>query len=97
MQPLPPDFLTEIARQYNLSPEQEEAFVERFRVKQKEQAVAEALHISTNALRSRMSGIYTKFSIGGKGPGKLRQLHDLLLQKYRQANPSDTPYCLNGT
>ena len=89
MQPLPPDFLIEIARQHNLSLEQEEAFVERFRIKQNEQAVAESLHISTNALRSRMSGVYTKFSIGGKGPGKLRQLHDLLLQKYRKANPSD--------
>ena len=91
MQPLPPNFLSEIARQYNLSQEQEEALVERFRTKQNEQAVAEVLHISKNALRSRMSGVYAKFSIGGKGPGKLRQLHDLLLQKYQQANPSDTP------
>ena len=63
MQPLPRDFLIEIAQQYALSPEQEAAFVERFSGKATEQTVAEALHIFTNALRNRMSGVYKLMGI----------------------------------
>jgi len=91
MQLLPPDFLTQLARKYDLSPEQEEAFVTRFSSKENNLSVAESLHISEQALRTRMSGVYKKFSIGGRGPGKVRRLHDLLLQKYQQSHPISEP------
>ena len=88
MQPLPSDFLAEIAQQYELSPEQTEAFIKRLSDRQNEQDDAVALHISVNALRTRMSGVYTKFSIRGRGPGKFRRLHDFLSEQYRPT-PSD--------
>lgn len=87
MQPLPRDFLIDIAQRYELSPEQREAFVERFSSKKSEMAIAEVLHISANAFRTRMSGVYQKFSIGGKGPGKVHKLHDLLIREYQKSSP----------
>lgn len=91
MQPLPRDFLTQIARNYQLSPEQEEAFLERFSSKNdNELEVAQTLFISDNAFRTRMSGVYTKFSIGGKGPGKFHKLYDFLLKEYQKSHPSST-------
>ncbi|NER50842.1 MAG: signal transduction protein, partial [Symploca sp. SIO1A3] len=91
MQPLPLSFLTKLAREYDLSPEQEDAFVARFSSKENDVSVAESLHISDNAFRTRMSGVYKKFSIGGKGPGKVRRLHDFLLEKYQQSHPVPAP------
>ncbi|MBE9066578.1 NACHT domain-containing NTPase, partial [Leptolyngbya cf. ectocarpi LEGE 11479] len=38
-----------------------------------------------------MTGVYAKFSIRHKGPGKLRVLHDFLLPKYQKAKPSQVP------
>ena len=89
MQPLPPDFLETIAQQYELSPEQTEALTKRLGDRQSDLEDAEALHISVNALRNRMGSVYTKFSISGKGPGKLRRLHDFLSAKYRKENSPD--------
>ncbi|WP_035140316.1 NACHT domain-containing protein [Fischerella sp. PCC 9605] len=91
MQPLPCEFLTQMARKYQLSPEQEEAFVERFSSKESEQAIAHTLHISDNAFRTRMSGVYRKFSINGKGPGKFHKLYDFLLKEYQKSHPSPIP------
>jgi len=91
MEPLPPDFLNKIARDYDLSPEQEEAFVARFSRQGNESDLAESIYISPNAFRTRMSGVYKKFSIGGKDPGKVRKLHDFLIKKYQASNPTSTP------
>ena len=88
MQPLSTDFLAALAKRYDLSPEQTEALIKRLGDKDNEQKDAEALHISINALRSRMTGVYTKFSIGSGGPGKLRKLHDLLLNEHRRTSPT---------
>lgn len=90
MQSLPRDFLTEIARKYNLSREQEEAFVEQYsRDEEKEDdiAVAESLNISASTFRSRMTGVYDKFSIGGQGPGKFYRLWAFLNQALQQSDP----------
>ncbi len=89
MQPLARNFLTNMARKYELSPEQEKAFVELYsRENEDELEVAEALHISSNAFRTRMTGVYSKFSIGGKGPGKFYRLHNFLIQEYQKSNTS---------
>ena len=85
MQPLPRDFLTQLARKYDLSLEQEEAFVELYSRGKKQQEIAESLHISDGAFRTRMSGVYKKFSIGGWGPGKTRRLHDFLIKQYQKS------------
>ena len=94
MQLLPRDFLTQLARKYQLSPEQEEAFVERFSSNESEPSVAEALHISHNAFRTRLSGVYSKFSIGGKGPGKFHRLRDFLMEEYQKSNPPRIPVAM---
>ena len=86
MSSLSREFLTTIAREYQLSQEQEEAFVELYSGDGNEVKVAESLHVSSNALRSRMTGVYRKFSISGKGPGKFRQLQVLLLKKQQAAS-----------
>ncbi|MGL4498478.1 MAG: NACHT domain-containing protein [Planktothrix sp.] len=91
MQPLPRDFLTQLAQDYNLTEEQQVAFVERFSSNKNEQAIAETLHITRNAFRTRMTGVYSKFSISGKGPGKVRQLHDFLIKKHQKSHTSTIP------
>ncbi len=88
MQPLPPEFLTKLARDYDLALTQEEAFVKRFSTNGSNFEVAKALCISESAFGSRMCGVYGKFSIPGPGPGKQRRLHDFLLRRYQQSNPS---------
>jgi hypothetical protein len=90
MQPLPSTFLESIAQQYELSPEQSVALSKRLGDQQSEDEDAAALHISVNALRNRMGGVYGKFSIAGKGPGKLRRLHDFLSVQYRQELPDNS-------
>lgn len=87
MQLLPREFLVELAQKY-LSPEQEEAFVARFSSNKSNLEIAGTISISESAFGTRMSGVYGKFSIGGKGPGKLRKLHDFLLNEYQKSNPS---------
>jgi len=91
MKLLPQDFLTKIARDYDLSMEQEEAFVARFSRQGNESDLADSIYISANAFRTRMSHVYNKFSIAGKGPGKVRKLHDFLIQKYQASHPTSTP------
>ncbi len=89
---LPRDFLTQLARRYDLSPEQEEAFVERFgRNGNNELEASEALHISHNAFRTRMTGVYSKFSIPGKAPGKYHKLLSFLTKEYQKSHTSPTP------
>ncbi|MEM8610821.1 MAG: NACHT domain-containing NTPase [Cyanobacteria bacterium P01_H01_bin.105] len=76
-----PEFLTTIARQYVLSPEQEEVFIALYGGDGNKVKVATALHITLSALSSRLTGIYSKFSIGGNGPGKFHQLQVFLHQQ----------------
>ena len=97
MQTLPRDFLTQIARNYDLSQEQEEVFVELFSTRKTDSEIVGIFHISEQAFRSRMTGVYRKFSIGGKGPNKRRKLHDFLLlklQEYQKSHPTAIPEVL---
>ena len=91
MHPLPRDFLTQIAREYYLSEEQTEVFVKLFSSKCSQREIAENLHISHNALRTRMTGVYQKFSFGGRVPNKSRKLHDFLFKKYQEFQPKNIP------
>ncbi len=88
MKLLPREFLEKIASVYDLSPEQREAFVEKCSTQKSEQQIAENfLYITRGAFRTRMSGVYKKFNIGGIVPGKARKLHDLLLREYEKEHP----------
>ncbi|MDB9513396.1 NACHT domain-containing protein [Kamptonema animale CS-326] len=75
---------------YNLSPEQKAAFVILFGSKKTELEIATALHISNSAFTTRMSHVYRKFSINGKGPGKYGRLLNFLTTEYRNSKPSDS-------
>ena len=87
MKLLPLDFLIRIARDYDLSEEQEEAFVMLYSTDKKPYEVAERLGLAYSALRTRMSGAYFKFGFKGAGPNKKRRLHDFLLRRLREAQP----------
>ena len=84
MQPLPHEFLKEMARQYQLSKEQEEAFIAVWGSKNTQQQVAAILGISHNALRTRLTGVYRKFSFNQKGPNKYLLLYSWLCKEYRK-------------
>ncbi|MGK7915941.1 MAG: NB-ARC domain-containing protein [Prochloraceae cyanobacterium] len=86
---LPVAFLTKIARKYELSPEQEETFIERFGKNKSEQETAQELYITQSAVRTRMSEIYRQFSIGGKGPGKYAKLLNFLNDEHRKTRGSE--------
>ncbi|MEA5498366.1 NACHT domain-containing NTPase [Limnoraphis robusta Tam1] len=89
--PLPRDFLIEMARRYALSPEQEDAFVIGFSSNKTELEIATELHITNSALTTRMSHVYKKFSINGKGPGKYGRLLNFLTAEYRKSRASASP------
>ena len=88
---LPRDFLMEIGGNYDLSPEQKDAFVIWFSSNKTELEIATELHISNSALTTRMSHVYKKFSINGKGPGKYGRLLNFLTAEYRKCKASDSP------
>ncbi len=54
-------------------------------------AIAESLHISPGAFRTRMSHVYKTFSFGGNSPNKARRLHDWLIKNYQASHPTSTP------
>jgi predicted NACHT family NTPase len=86
---LPHDFLTKWAQEKELSPNQEAAFIELFsRRDENEFEAAATLRISDSALRTRLTEVYRKFKISGKGPGKFYKLKTFLLQEHQKANPS---------
>lgn len=47
-------------------------------------AIATSLNISEDAVRKRLSEIYQKFQIPGRGPVKMAQLQQLLLTRYQE-------------
>ncbi len=87
MESLPQQFLADIAAEYRLSEKQTDVFIQRFSLINKiEQLLAADINISHTAFRTHMTGVYKKFGIEGKGPGKSRKLYDFLVQMYRQSN-----------
>ena len=80
LKPLPIEFLKKIARDYALTSPQEEAFVARYSVDDevRDDDLAANLHISSGAFRTRMTGVYKKFSIAGEASGKFYKLRVFL-------------------
>ncbi len=91
MQVFPREFLAQVAREQNLSPEQEEALTAHFSSGGSNNKVADALFISASALTSRMTGVYSKFGLHGNGPNKRPRLHDRLLERYQAFKAAAPP------
>jgi predicted NACHT family NTPase len=85
------NFLTELARKYELSPDRSEAFVTLFTQDDVNVLTAAVtLSIESGTFRTRMSGVYKKFSITGKGAGKADKLKNFLLEEYAKRSSSQT-------
>jgi len=87
----PADFLTKLANQYQLSLKQMAAFIACFNRGGSSFEIAQTLCISESAFGTRMSGVYAKFSLGGKGPNKRQKLHDFLLKEEQRSISSKPP------
>jgi len=74
----PSNFLTDLARKYELSPEQEEVFLLWWGNGKDDREISEQLHVTAEAIRNRKTGIYKKFSIGGAGANKANKLRNWL-------------------
>ncbi len=91
MQPLPQEFLEQVATEKYLTDEQRDAFVALYKdANRAPESIAGNLHISDNAFRTRLSGVYKAFGIDGKGSNKKRRLHQELLEMYRQRQGRDS-------
>ncbi|MGB2924553.1 MAG: hypothetical protein WBB82_04590, partial [Limnothrix sp.] len=91
MQPFPKEFLEAIATEKYLTEEQRAVFVALYHnANRAPESIANDLHISPNAFRTRLTGVYKAFGIDGKGSNKKRRLHSELLEMYRQRQGRDS-------
>jgi predicted NACHT family NTPase len=74
----PSNFLTDLARKYELSPEQEEVFLLWWVNGKDDREISEQLHVTAEAIRNRKTGIYKKFNIAGTGANKANKLRSFL-------------------
>jgi len=58
-------------------------------------AIAEQLNISADAVRKRLSEVYQKFQIEGKGPVKLAKLQQMLVSRFQEQASSSTEVTSN--
>ena len=85
---LPIEFLQKIAEERKLSIFEREAFVVRLSNMDKtDLVVAKILNISRDRYSSRMTGVYKKFNISGKGAGKANTLFFKVFSIYEKKNP----------
>ncbi|MEM7065979.1 MAG: NACHT domain-containing protein [Cyanobacteria bacterium P01_B01_bin.77] len=85
---LPTEFLRKVAKQYKLTEFEKDAFVARLSNMDKtDLIVAKILNISRDRYSSRMTGVYRKFNIAGKGAGKANTLFFKVLPIYEKDDP----------
>ncbi|WP_414552553.1 tetratricopeptide repeat protein [Anabaena sp. CCY 0017] len=77
------EFLQFEADKHNLSKAEREPFVLALEGNDIA-AIAEQLQVKDSAIRQRLSEVYQKFKIEGKGPVKLAKLRQLLLSQYQK-------------
>ncbi len=86
---IPQNFLKAIAIQHRLSNAEQEVLSLAMQG-ESVSTMAQSLHISGDAVRKRLSEVYQKFHIEGKGPVKLAKLQQYLIKQYqKQANLSE--------
>lgn len=79
---IPEDFLKNVANSHNLSKSEEDVLLLAMKGKSTT-IMAEELTISRDAVRKRLSEIYQKFAINGRGPVKLTKLQQILVNQYQ--------------
>ena len=90
MNPLPQDFLNNIADEYLLSPEQKEVFVALYLQPNKNiKIIASEINRSLSACTTRMTGVYEKFSFSGNGKNKRIKLYTWLTKQLSQSQLSE--------
>lgn len=85
------EFLTQIAHQHQLSPDQERVFLLRFAEDQDYEDIAEQVETSKGACLKRMGQVYKKFGIEGGTRGKESELRAFLDQRWVQHRASVLP------
>ena len=80
------NFLTDLARKYELSPDQEEVFLLWWGDGKDDREISEQLHVTSEAIRNRKTGIYKKFSIAGAGANKANKLRNWLETEAKKQN-----------
>jgi DNA-binding CsgD family transcriptional regulator len=83
---IPQDFLEHLAAERGLSKSELKALSLAVNGQQIP-AIAISLNTSEDAIRKRLSEIYHKFQIPGRGPVKMAQLQQLLLTRYQESIP----------
>jgi DNA-binding CsgD family transcriptional regulator len=86
---IPPEFLTEVAKERGVSDAELETVMMALDGNSTA-AIATILGISNIAVRKRLGEVYRKFSIYGRGPGKLAELRHQLFYQY-QALETEAP------
>ncbi|NEQ31142.1 MAG: AAA family ATPase [Leptolyngbya sp. SIO4C5] len=81
------DFLEAIAQEHHLSKAEQEVLVLAMQGKPTA-AIAAEIGISGDAVRKRLSEVYQKFQISGRGPVKLTRLQQLLVSRYQAEGQS---------
>lgn len=77
----PKDFLNAIAQEKQLTPNETEIFLALCEEGKSRVQITQDLAISNSALSTRLSGIYRKFSITGRGPVKESRLREYLITR----------------
>jgi DNA-binding CsgD family transcriptional regulator len=80
------NFLTDLARKYELSPDQEEVFLLWRGNGKDDREISEQLNVTAEAIRNRKTGIYKKFSIAGSGANKANKLRNWLETEAKKQN-----------
>ena len=84
----PLKFLEEIATQRELTENEQAVFLAKLRQRDRsDEQIATELYITSDAVRNRLTSIYQKFGIKGKGPGKYSQLLEFLATELQKKRP----------
>jgi len=81
---IPQDFLETLAAEREVSQGELEVVSLALLEGESIAAIATKLDLKPEAVRKRLGEVYKKFEIGGKGPGKMAKLQQLLMAEYQQ-------------
>lgn len=87
---IPQHFLDAIAQDHHLSKSEQEVLSLAMEGKPTA-AIAQEIGISGDAVRKRLSEVYQKFQISGRGPVKLTKLQQLLVSQYQRQSQTLQP------
>jgi LuxR family glucitol operon transcriptional activator len=81
---LPREFLAQMARDYELSKDQEDVFLLRYGENKSYQEIATQLKTSADACLKRMGQVYNKFRVSGSSRGKENRLRIFLINELQR-------------